>query len=339
MIKRFKQLLLDWYDDHKRSLPWRDEPKPYNVWISEIILQQTRIDQGLAYYYRFLRRFPTVAELARATDDEVFREWQGLGYYNRARNLKKGAQQVTELGRFPKNYDEWLEIKGVGPYTAAAISSIAFNEVRAVVDGNVERVLSRIHRVAQPVNQAAGKRIIQDLADRHIDAHRPGDYNQAIMELGAMVCSPKNPDCENCPVASLCESRASGTQTDFPVKVKKTKVLKRRIDFMVRTKNKQVLLRKRNGKDIWNGLYSFPEHPSGLGNGDADLNGLRLITRNSHVLSHRLLDIHFWEAPTEMTAFENDSAFQWIDFNRLEDIPFPVPMLNFVREYLLNLHS
>lgn len=221
----FSNKILSWYFQEKRELPWRNSSDPYRVWISEIILQQTRIDQGTSYYNRLIGRFPTVHSLAESTEDEVLKLWQGLGYYSRARNLFAGAQQIVNIyhGRFPSQSKELKKIKGIGDYTAAAIASISFNEPVAAIDGNVYRVLSRIFGIDTPIDTTAGKKLFAELAQNIMDKKNPGDYNQAVMEFGALHCKPKQPLCNQCPFSNQCIAYGSQTIAALPVKSKKTK--------------------------------------------------------------------------------------------------------------------
>ncbi|MDY0075706.1 MAG: A/G-specific adenine glycosylase [Bacteroidales bacterium] len=257
-------LLLNWFSKHKRDLPWRNFPTPYHIWLSEIILQQTRVDQGLAYYIKFVDRWPDVQQLAAADEQEVLKMWQGLGYYSRARNLLTAAKQLVNQydGRFPNQFTEIKKLKGVGDYTAAAIASIAFNQPVPVIDGNVFRVLSRLFAVDEPIDTSAGKKTFQLLAAELLDHDNPGDYNQAIMEFGALQCTPKNPDCENCPLRDHCLAFAQNRVNQLPVKIGKVKVRKRFLNyFVIYGKYQQkcyTLLRYRENGDVWQGLYDFP---------------------------------------------------------------------------------
>ena len=229
-----------------------------------MILQQTRVEQGRAYYLKFIKQFPTVASLARAKEDEVLKLWQGLGYYSRGRNLHAAAQQIVKINPsaknyFPSSYDELIRLKGVGEYTAAAIASIAFGEAKAVVDGNVFRVLSRVFGIASAIDTASGKKEFQRLAENLLDKNHPGDHNQALMELGALVCKPKNPNCNTCPCSRFCVAHKGANPQDFPVKLKKTKVRTRYFYYFIFKSAGKILLRKRtNAKDIWMGLHDFP---------------------------------------------------------------------------------
>lgn len=260
-MTEIQAILAHWYEGHKRELPWRSNPTPYYVWLSEIILQQTRVSQGFDYFIRFVGRWPALADLAQATEEDVLKMWQGLGYYSRARNLHKCARQVVELhgGEFPADFEKLKKLQGIGNYTAAAIVSIAFGLPHAVVDGNVYRVLSRLYDIDTPINTDQGTKLFADLASTLIDRENPGRHNQAMMEFGALQCVPKNPDCLQCPLQSHCLAFANHTVDQRPQKEKKLKVKTRHFNYLVfRTPNNGVYLRKREGKDIWQNLYDFP---------------------------------------------------------------------------------
>lgn len=257
----FTKALTRWYHQNKRDLPWRQETDPYKIWLSEVILQQTQVVQGLGYYQRFIKTFPTVKSLANAPEDEVLRLWQGLGYYSRARNLHTAAKSIVQdhKGKFPAEYDSIRGLKGVGDYTAAAIASFAFGQAYAVLDGNVYRVLSRIFGVLTPIDSTKGKKEFQQLADQLLDKKNPADHNQAIMEFGSQYCKPVNPDCPHCIFKSRCFASQKGLVGSLPAKEKKVKVRSRYFNYVVlMDKNKQLLIRKRGDQDIWKGLYEFP---------------------------------------------------------------------------------
>ena len=254
--------LSEWFSDNKRDLPWRSQPTPYFVWISEIILQQTRVSQGYDYFMRFTEKWPTLKDLAQASEEEILKMWQGLGYYSRARNLHRCARQVVERhgGEFPADYEALRRLQGIGDYTAAAIASIAFGLPHAVVDGNVFRVLSRLFDIDTPINNNEGKKLFAQLTDELLDREHPGQHNQAMMEFGALHCLPKNPDCTNCPLQAHCLAFANGTVAQRPVKLDKLKVRTRYFNYLVfRIKNtKELYIHKRTAKDIWINLYDFP---------------------------------------------------------------------------------
>ncbi len=252
--------LIQWYEKHKRELPWRDTKDAYKIWISEIILQQTRVNQGIDYYYRFIERFPDVQSLAAASEDEVLKYWQGLGYYSRARNLLKAAQQVVSRfgGKFPDQYADVLSLSGVGEYTAAAICSFAYNLPFAVVDGNVFRVLSRLFGVDTPIDSSRGKKDFKLLAEELLDKKHPGQHNQAIMEFGALQCTPVSPTCDTCPLSVQCIALASGNVSTLPVKTQKVKTKARYFNYLFIKHNNKTYLQKRTGNDVWKNLYEFP---------------------------------------------------------------------------------
>lgn len=252
--------LLQWFDANKRSMPWRGSKNPYVIWLSEIILQQTQVIQGTPYFIRFIEAFPTVHHLAAADENDVLKLWQGLGYYSRARNLLKTANYVSkELnGKFPENSNLLLMLKGVGAYTAAAIASIAFDEPVPVIDGNVNRVITRLFEISTPIDSNSGKIEIKNLAESLLDHEQPGIFNQAIMELGALVCKPVNPLCNACPISEHCISFQHKTSNQFPVKTKKIKASNRYLHLIVPIFEDRTYLIKREEKDIWHGLYLFP---------------------------------------------------------------------------------
>lgn len=253
-------LLIAWYEKNRRELPWRETSDPYRIWISEVILQQTRVAQGLGYYERFTARFPDVAALAAADEDEVLKLWQGLGYYSRARNLHAAARQVIGDfgGKFPETMEGMLSLQGVGRYTAAAVCSIAYGEPLAVVDGNVYRVLSRLFAVDLPIDSTPGQRYFAELAQSLLDVRRPGLHNQAVMELGALQCVPKSPDCRVCPLRDCCLALAGGRIGALPVKTGKTRVRPRYFNYLHIHDGNSLWLSRRGEGDIWQGLYEFP---------------------------------------------------------------------------------
>lgn len=259
-MEDFSKVLRRWYSVNGRNLPWRSTKNPYFIWLSEVILQQTRVEQGRSYYELFIANFPQVTDLANAKQDKVLRMWQGLGYYSRARNLHSAAKQITESfsGKFPTTFEEIRKLKGVGDYTAAAISSFAFNLPHPVVDGNVYRFLSRYAGIFTPIDSSAGKKEFVALADELLDKKNPGMHNQAMMEIGAMVCKPSNPLCDVCPFANSCFAFENNVIDQLPVKEKKTKVRDRYFTFLIFRDDNNVLIHQRSAKDIWQGLFEFP---------------------------------------------------------------------------------
>jgi A/G-specific adenine glycosylase len=259
-MNNFSSTLLKWYGHYKRELPWRGEKDPYKIWVSEIILQQTRIAQGWNYYLRFIERFPTVSDLANALEDEVLKYWQGLGYYSRARNLYTGAKYIVNEhnSKFPHQYEDILKIKGIGEYTAAAIASMAFNLPYPAVDGNVFRILTRIFEIYTPIDSYTGKNEIINLANKLLDKKQAGIFNQAIMDFGALQCTPANPNCELCCFGVLCKAKQKNLQSILPIKSQKTKIRTRYFYYLYIRNCGKTIIQKRKEKDIWKGLYEFP---------------------------------------------------------------------------------
>ncbi len=256
----FAATVISWYHQNKRDLPWRKTRDPFKVWLSEVILQQTRVAQGLSYYNAFVKKYPDVKKLAAAQEKDILKLWQGLGYYSRARNLHHAAKEVVKnfSGKFPDNYNELKKLKGIGDYTAAAISSFCFNEVQPVVDGNVYRVLSRIFGIETPIDSTAGKKEFRELANELIPEKFPADFNQAVMEFGAIQCIPKKPDCGKCPFVQFCAARKENRIQALPVKSKKTKVTDRYFYYLVLHHEGNIYLKQRTENDIWKNLYDFP---------------------------------------------------------------------------------
>ena len=350
----FSKSLQRWYHENKCELPWRNTRDPYKIWLSEIILQQTQVAQGLPYFEKFERKYPNVSELANAEEDQILRDWQGLGYYSRARNLHSAAKQIhNELkGQFPDNYKEILKLKGIGPYTAAAISSFAFGEAKAVVDGNVIRVISRFFGIKEAVNEAKIRNKIQSLADEFIDTENPDTHNQAIMELGAMVCKPSSPDCNNCPFNEGCIAFKEKIQADIPFKNSKTKVRERFLAFFLVKKKDEIILRKRPSEGIWANLYDLPpiELDKKVEAHDIlDLKEVKKLVDQSfqieviegwqkHLLSHqriwaKFLVLHLEdELPAELPDSFTGARFYSIDESR--HLGKPILIVNFLNQYI-----
>ena len=340
----FSDRILSWYHIHKRELPWRETRDPYRIWLSEIILQQTRVAQGLPYYQKFTERFPNVGALAAASEEDVLKLWQGLGYYSRARNLHATARIVASDygGRFPDSYGELLKLKGVGPYTAAAIASICHNLPHPVVDGNVYRVLSRVFGVQLPINSTEGIRYFADLAAEVIDSDRPGEYNQGLMEFGALQCVPQNPDCNGCTFSGSCEAFARNLVSDLPRKLPKKKVRERVFNYLMPVDPQfRTRLVKRKGKGIWQGLFEFPLLETEqevcddgirelLKTGTfPDLMAPRSVVRFNpkpviHKLSHQHLRVTFWILHLEEPLHPS------IPVSEMHSYPVPVLIANFM---------
>lgn len=290
----FSESLLSWFKRYGRDLPWRQTRDPYLIWLSEIILQQTRVEQGRDYWLRFVERWPSVEQLAAATEDEVLRQWQGLGYYSRARNLLYAARQVVELGGFPQTVEGLRKLKGVGDYTAAAIASFAFDVPAAVVDGNVYRVLARYWGIETPIDSTEGRRLFASLAQELLPPEQAADFNQAIMDFGAIQCTPANPACLVCPLVESCLACREQKVASLPVKAGKTRVQERRLLYIYIRYRGMVAIRRRGAGDFWQGLWELVERESLELKGES----LKLLAKDVlHVLSHRrlLCDFYLWE--------------------------------------------
>lgn len=314
----FSTTLLNWFALNGRDLPWRHTKNPYAIWLSEVILQQTRIQQGMDYWLRFMRRWPRVEDLAAASEDEVLREWQGLGYYSRARNLHAAAQQIAANGSFPNTLDGIKKLKGVGDYTAAAIGSIAFGLPAAVVDGNVYRVLARHYGIDTPINTTQGKRLFTELAQSLLPVDQPASFNQAMMDFGAIQCTPTSPKCVLCPLQESCEAFRSGRVGELPVKEKKLTIQTRRFTYMYIRCQGKTAIRKRAAGDIWQGLWE-PVLAEECGM----LAGAKLLRKDvKHVLTHRILLADFYLLETE--AFPAlPEGYIWIDETELDKYAVP----------------
>jgi A/G-specific adenine glycosylase len=332
--------IINWYVLNKRDLPWRNTTDPYKIWLSEVILQQTRVDQGLAYYYKFVELFPDIATLAFASEDSVMKAWQGLGYYSRARNLQFAANQIMKYynGIFPNNYEEILKLKGIGAYTAAAIASFAFGEEKAVVDGNVYRLLSRFFGIETSIDISEGKKLFQKLVDELIDKNNPGLFNQAIMEFGAMVCKPSNPKCTECVLIQSCFAYKNKVVNFLPVKSKKTKALIRNIHYLIlKDSFNNVLLQKRKNNDIWNGLYQFVLLSDDLLETNSLINiGSCIIVKEfkpvKHILTHQHVFAKFTLAQTDFFSKELKEEYEQYQVLNLHKIAFPRLISRFIEK-------
>ena len=337
-MSSFALTLLSWFRENGRDLPWRQTRDPYAIWLSEIILQQTQVKQGWEYWERFMRRWPTVEALAAATEDEVLREWQGLGYYSRARNLHYAARQIVARGSFPNTIEDIKKLKGVGDYTAAAIGSIAFNLPVAVVDGNVYRVLSRYFGIDTPINTTEGKKLFATLAQEQLlpalnrEGMGAGLYNQAIMDFGAIQCTPQSPKCDDCPLMESCEAFRTNRIQELPVKLKTLKIRERHLIFIYIRYKGQTAIHRRGAGDIWQGLYEPLSIDGGQLTVDnwAAQNHYPLSTANCqllrknvrHVLTHRILyaDFYLWE-PDEQPSLPSD--YIWIPESDIDNYALP----------------
>ena len=326
-MHNFNLLIADWYRQNSRPLPWRMTKDAYFIWLSEIIMQQTRIEQGTSYYQKFTTNYPTIVDLANADEQQILNDWQGLGYYSRARNLHYSAKIVRDEynGVFPTTFTEIIKLKGVGTYTASAISSFAFNEQKAVVDGNVYRLLSRVFDIDTPIDSSKDQKEFQLLADELIPKENPGDHNQAIMEVGSLVCTPKNPKCEECPLIGMCLSREKNTITDRPVKSKKTKVRDRYFHFLVFNDAGKTFIEQRTKKDIWQNMYQFPLLESETKDAETIKNNWRNQTNESkeiiHKLSHQTIHAVFHHI-AEFPELHDNS---WIKIKNQDIQDYPLP--------------
>jgi A/G-specific adenine glycosylase len=342
----FSNRLIQWYLQNKRDLPWRKTSHPYPVWLSEIMLQQTRVAQGLPYFLRFIEAFPTVKDMAAAPEEQVLKLWQGLGYYSRARNLHATAKQVAfEMnGQFPNTYAGLLKLKGVGDYTAAAIASISYGEAVPVVDGNVYRVLARVFGIEADISAPATKKIFTQMAASLMPANKAADFNQAMMEFGALQCVPKNPDCSNCIFNSTCVAFNTGRVNSLPVKLKKQKVTDRFFNYIIIKDAKgRTRVNRRSQKGIWHGLYEFPlletqaltQEPETLPlikdllGAEVVAQSIQLLTPQPviHKLSHQKLHIRFWQATVD------EARFEMIDIEAIKKYPFPIVIHNFIENH------
>ncbi|MCH2198340.1 MAG: A/G-specific adenine glycosylase [Flavobacteriales bacterium] len=335
-MKVLAEKILLWYQQNKRQLPWREDANPFKIWLSEIILQQTRIDQGTAYYLKFTDRFSTVHDLANAEEEEVLKLWQGLGYYSRARNLLFAAKQVVNEhdGVFPDSAEGLRNLKGIGPYTAAAIASIAYNEAIPVVDGNVLRVISRLIGMEDAINSAKGEKKVRETMTRILPRSHPGDFNQSVMELGALVCKPQKPLCNTCPWENDCQARRDRSFDRIPFKEKKTKTKEVHTYYVVLKHGDELLVRKRPAKGIWANMYDFPsiEHSKAIVEEEAitqlqsALGKSFIVTHISesfkHILSHRKIQARFIIASTDQKiAPKKDES--WVAKGAFDNLPIP----------------
>jgi A/G-specific adenine glycosylase len=347
----FQKEIINWYNANKRDLPWRKTTDAYVIWLSEIILQQTRVEQGLPYFNRFLANFPTVTHFAKASEDEVLKLWQGLGYYSRGRNMLKTAMQIVNDfgGAFPVSYSELIKLKGIGDYTAAAISSFSNNEPRAVLDGNVFRVLSRYYGIDLPINSTEGKKVFSRLAQDLIQQELPSLYNQAMMEFGALQCKPKSPNCSICPLQIGCYALTHKKVDQLPVKLKKVKVRHRFFNYFVAQSGESLLIKKRATGDVWEQLYDFPliETEAQPLATDEDLLQLvhvnfgkqakiRLLTAKKHILTHQILFVQFFALDNYMINFSNNTEIKSVSINEFNLLPHPKVISDFFESHIIN---
>lgn len=344
----FQEEIIRWYLSNKRSLPWRNTQDPYIIWLSEIILQQTRVEQGLPYFNRFLEAYPTVSDFAAATETQILKLWQGLGYYSRGRNMLFTARQIQELhdGVFPVSYAALLKLKGIGEYTAAAISSFSSGEAKAVLDGNVFRVLARYYGISSPINSTPGKKQFSELAQSLIHLEDPALYNQAIMEFGALQCKPKSPDCSVCPLQLSCYAKNNDLIPVLPVKLKTVKVKTRYINYFVLENGDEVLVNKRIKEDIWQHLYDFPsietlsdpakENEEFVNEVKQKFGGtvvIRPLMEMKHLLTHQIIYVKFFALDNYIINFNISAEVNWVSWTGLEELPQPKILTKFINLY------
>jgi len=356
MATKIGQDLIAWYKKNKRDLPWRNTSDPYLIWVSEIILQQTRVDQGLSYYLRFVERFPSMEDLANASENEVLKYWQGLGYYSRARNMHASARQIRELykGKFPNNYEQIKSLKGVGSYTAAAIASIAFNLPHAVIDGNVNRVIARLFGIEIAVNTNKGQELVEEKLNTIFVRKDPANFNQAIMELGAMICKPSSPDCDQCVLSDNCVALQQNRIGEFPVKVKlKSPKLLYLFYFILKYQNSSqqvVYLNKRGENEIWKNLYDFPGLKSDFKRGmnevvtefkqkyflnNFDLDPEKIIGPIKHQLTHKSIKAFFIEFNIDKHYVNNiNDELIAVTIDELQKYPVSKLIENYIKAHL-----
>lgn len=345
----FQSEIVAWYLKNKRDLPWRGTTDPYVIWLSEIILQQTRVEQGMPYFLKFLENFPSVADFANASEERVLKLWQGLGYYSRGRNMLYTAKFIVSNynGVFPSSYDELVKLKGIGNYTAAAISSFSSNERRAVVDGNVYRVLSRYFGIEEPINSGVGIKFFADLAQDLIVDQQPSVYNQAIMEFGALQCKPKSPLCAICPVKTGCFAYKNNKIDLLPVKLKKVKVKKRWFNYFVGVTNDEILTKQRKPGDVWQHLYDFPliETQEEVSIESAEFlseveklfgNGLelRVLESKKHILTHQIIYVQFFAIDNYIVNFNQDADIKSVKIEAFKQLPHPKIIGDFIEKHI-----
>jgi len=348
---KFQNEIIKWYKVNKRELPWRNTTDAYVIWLSEIILQQTRVEQGLPYFNKFLENFPTVKSFAEATEIQVLKLWQGLGYYSRGRNMLFTAKQVMDLhqGEFPIQYVELIKLKGIGEYTAAAISSFSNNEAKAVVDGNVFRVLSRFFGIEEPINATIGKKLFTDLAQELIEGQQPSLYNQAIMEFGALQCKPKSPACNICPLQIDCYAFKNGKVNILPIKLKKVKVRKRWFNYFVGIKDGEILTKQRQPGDVWQQMFDFPlietEQQADLNNKEwikavkalfGEAVTITSLIEKRHLLTHQIIYVQFFALDNYIINFNLHTEIKSVSLGDFEGLPHPKVISDFIKLYVTN---
>ena len=341
--------LITWYKKNGRDLPWRHTKDPYIIWLSEIILQQTRVEQGLPYFYKFVEEYPSVQDFAEAQEDDLLRLWQGLGYYSRVRNMHKAAKMVMSQfqGKFPSRYEDAIQLTGVGEYTAAAIASFSQNQAKAVLDGNVFRVLTRYFGIDTPINSSAGKKQFQHIADELIPLAEPGLYNQAIMDFGAIVCKPKLPDCGNCPLRMNCVAYSNNQISQLPVKTKGKASRNRYFNYFIVEKDQQILLTKREDNDVWANMYEFPLLETELELVSNELQQLPAFQEYfsgssiqqigepvKHILSHQNIYARFYRIVDGIDLIKKNPSWNYYNSDNLDKLAKHKLIFSFINKYL-----
>lgn len=350
MSKNFTVKIIDWYLKNKRDLPWRETSDPYTIWLSEIILQQTRVAQGLPYFNKFINKYPSIEKFAAADEDDILKLWQGLGYYSRARNMMTCAKTIVtdHYGVFPDNYKELLKLKGIGKYTAAAIASICFQEPVSVIDGNVYRVLSRVFGMENDLSDSKTYNVFFQKAQELIDPTRPNLFNQSMMEFGAIQCTPKKPNCINCSFSETCFAFIHKMQSELPVKTKKVKKTLRYFDYFMLNHEGKLLIRKRPKGDIWSGLYDFLLIESDQINfeSNSNLTIQKILEKGNqstspleykHILTHQTIFARFYQVEIDskdkFETIKNEHSLLEIDINDLETYPVPVLIERYLKSF------
>lgn len=346
----FSSEIQNWYLKHKRELPWRGSTDAYVIWLSEVILQQTRVEQGLPYFNNFLRHYPTVQDFAAASETQILKLWQGLGYYSRGRNMLFTAKQVLEEygGVFPGSYDQLIRLKGIGDYTAAAIASFSTNESKAVLDGNVFRVLARYFGIETPINSSNGKKQFSELAQSLLEGQQPSVYNQAIMEFGALQCKPKSPDCSICPLQETCFARNKGLVARLPVKLNKLKKRIRYFNYFLCTEGENILVKKRSPGDIWQELYDFPlietdkhyledqeQFTDMLKASFGKDCRLSTLAQQKHLLTHQTIYVQFFGLDNYIINFNQNAEIKWVSLQEFDELPQPKVITNFICKHFI----
>lgn len=345
----FQKEIVKWYNTHKRNLPWRNTTDAYVIWLSEIILQQTRVEQGLPYFNRFLENYPTVVDFANASETEILKHWQGLGYYSRGRNMLFTAKQVVDIhhGVFPLSYSDLIKLKGIGEYTAAAISSFANNEAKAVLDGNVFRVLARYFGIEEPINSTIGKKKFSTLAQDLIEDQQPSLYNQAIMEFGALHCKPKLPLCAVCPLKFDCFAYNNNKVDFLPIKLKKVKVRERYFNYFLGLDDDLILTKQRVAGDVWQQMYDLPLIETDKLLAISDLSFVKLVnnmfgkkviikplTTKKHLLTHQIIYVQFFALENYIVNFNQHAEIKSVAIEDFKALPHPKVISDFIDMYL-----